>query len=462
MKLSKQLGTTLMASMLVFITACGGGGGTVQSPSPGGENGNGGDKPKEDTITVWTYPVHATYEDDLKEMIADFNKDYPHIKVEYEVLSWAEGPQKFDIALNSGNPPDIYWGSVHGQYINSGLAVPLDDYLTDDIKNDFIDGALDLGKVQGVQYVIPHYQSIWAWTGNKKLLEEAGVDWQKIQEEGWTWSEFNEIAPTLTKKLDNGRTQYGFVSDGTLLDLLDILSHNADLEDVVDRDGNFIWNDDRILDTLSFIDNMIKSGVSPKEMGALTPQARLDMYYAEEAAIISKGLPYYDVMVRNRNADIDAGKVTGEKIDFVLLPPPHKDDVPYKSTGGGEGYYMFKQKNDKGEEHRQNAFLVMEALSGAKGGVSANELCLPFLRKSQAEYFEGKANAQEYNQRAAEIMSQSPTLPVDLFIDLEVSGKIRQFKEQVVKPNYQALLAGEKTPQQAADEIKSKGEQTFK
>ncbi|WP_284641826.1 ABC transporter substrate-binding protein [Paenibacillus silviterrae] len=450
---------SMMLAGAMALTACSGG----STPAPADNKGAApaADDKKPDTVKVWTYPVHATYEDDLKQLIADFNKTNPHIKVEYEMLSWAEGPKKFDVALNAGDPPDLYFHSVAGQYVNTGLALQLDKYMTKEIKDDYLPGTLELGQIQGKQYGLPIYQFQWAWGGNKRILEEAGIDWKKIQEKGWTWEEFNDAAKKLTKKLPDGSQQYGLVTDGTSLDFIQMLSRNAGMPDVLDKDGKFQWNDGRILDTLKFMENMIKDGIMPKESAALQPAKRTEMFYDSKAAIISKAIPYYDVIIQNRNKDIDAGKVKGEKIEFILLPVPHHKDHPAKTTMGGEGYVAFKQKNDKGEQHAKNTFLVMEALSGAKAGNSANELCLPFVRKSQAKEFEGKGKASKTNLAAAEIMAKNMVAPVELNLDVDKAAKMKQFNEQVVKPNFQAVLAGEKKAEQAADDFKNKGKQMF-
>lgn len=98
-----------------------------------------------------------------------------------------------------------------------------------------------------------------------------------------------------------------------------MLSRNNNMPDVLDESGAFQWNDERILDTLSFIKGLLDKGYMPKETAAIAPAKRSDMFYAGQAAIISKAIPYYDVMIQNRNKDIDAGTITGEKINFVLL-----------------------------------------------------------------------------------------------------------------------------------------------
>ncbi|CAM3037575.1 extracellular solute-binding protein [Paenibacillus sediminis] len=444
----------MLALILVIITACGNSG-----SSKGNSEGEKGSDAKQDTVVVWTYPVHGKYEDDLKQLLADFKQKHPNINVETEVLSWAEGPEKFTLALNAGNPPDLYFHSVDGSYVDTGLVLPLDKYLTPEIKDDYLPGTLELGQIKGTQYGLPLYQFQWAWGGNKRILEEAGIDWQKIQKEGWTWSEFEAAASKLMKKLPDGSTQYPLVTDGTSLDFIEMLTRNNNMPDVLNEAGEFQWNDGRILDTLTFIQDLLKKGYMPAETAALAPAKRTEMFYAGQAAIISKAIPYYDVMIQNRNKDIDSGTVQGEKIDFVLLPVPHNDNAPAQTTMGGEGYVAFKQKKDKGEEHAKNTFLVMEALSGAQAGNSANELVLPFVRKSQADLFAGKGLGNKVNIEAAETMAKNISKPVVLNLDINDAAKMKQFKEQVVKPNMQALYSGEKTPQEIADDFIQKGKQ---
>ncbi|MEK5060848.1 sugar ABC transporter substrate-binding protein [Paenibacillus sp. FSL H7-0326] len=442
----------MLTSILMFaVTACSGGGGSSEQSADA-----------KDTVTVWTYPVHNKYEEDLKELLADFNKEHPNITVKTEMLTWAEGPKKFDVALNAGNPPDLYFHSVDGSYVDSGLAIQLDDYLTPEIKEDYYPGTLELGQIQGKQYGLPIYQYQWGWGGNKRILEEAGVDWQKIQQEGWTWDEFLELAPKLMGTAPDGSPQYAFVTEGQTMEIMELLSRNNNMPDVLNAEGEFQWNDDRILETLKFLETLRTEGYMPKETAAIAPAKRVEMFYAEQAAIISKAIPYYDVLIKQRNADIDAGTVQGAKVEFVLLPVPHHKDAPQKSTMGGEGYVAFRQKNDKGEQHAKNTFLVMEALSGAKAGNSANELVLPFVRNSQAEYFEGKGLGTPETLEAARIMAEHMEQPVVLSLDSALAAKQKQFKEQVMKPNIQALFTGEKTAEEIAAEFKAKGEEMFK
>lgn len=453
MRSKKWLAMFMVIITLVITAACG---------NNTSNNTSQGDT-KPDTVKVWAYPIHASYENDLKQIITEFNKQYPHIKVEYEILSYNEGPKKFDIALNAGDPPDLFFGGADAHLVNTGLAVSIDSYMTDEIKKDFLPGALETMKVGGKQYGLPLYQSMWGIGGNKRMLEEAGVDWKKIQEKGWTWGEFIDALKKLTKKLPDGSTQYGIVTSGSSTEFIDIVTRSRGLVDVVNEQGKFIWNDNRIQEAMELIYTLRNEGYMPKEVGALTPQKRSEIFDSGRAALMAKGLPAFDITYENRNKDIDAGKIKAEKIEYIQLPAPHHESVPGygKMVGTGEGYMLFRQKNDKGEQHFKNAFLVLNALTGESAGNAANQLGLPYVRNSQAKVFEGKTLAKPHNIVAAQNMQKNLSPAVGLSIDPDTGLKVKQFKEQVMKPVYQALLAGEKTPAQAAEQFKAKGEQMF-
>ncbi|GIP37148.1 hypothetical protein J31TS4_04280 [Paenibacillus sp. J31TS4] len=437
----------LVLVLLTTLTAC------------TGKSGGAGDG--QDTITVWTYPVYDGYEAELKQSIEEYKKEHPKVTIQYELLSWEEGGKKLDVALNSGNPPDIYFSPVSGQYVASGLALPLDSYMTQEIRDDFYPGILELGQIKGKQYGLPLYVEVHSFGGNRRILEEAGIDWRSIQRSGWTWTEFLAAAKKLTKPLPDGRIQYGFVTDGTSNDFLELLTRNAGLPDAVDATGKFVWNDERILKTLRFVRSLLDEGVMPKETVSLNPQKRTELFYNSQAAMLSKAFVYYDVTLKKRNADIDAGKLKGEKIDFVLLPVPHEDRSPAKTTTAADGYVAFKQKNDKGEAHAKRTFEVLEYLTGPRAGKSANELAASFARRSQAAAFEGKSLGKPENLEAAETMRKQLAEKVEQLLAPEQAAKLKQFKDQVQKPVFQAVLNGEKTPEQAAEEFKTKGRQLF-
>ena len=168
-----------------------------------------------DVIRVWTYPVYHGYDVELAGLVEQFEAENPDIDIEYEILSWLEGPQKFEVALNAGNPPDVFWGNPQPKYVQTGLVIDLYDFLSDEELAAYDKNLLDGFVIEGQLTGIPLYAGIWALGGNKALLEEAGIDWETIQVEGWTWDEFYSAVKKLTKTLPDGKKQWGFLMPTT-------------------------------------------------------------------------------------------------------------------------------------------------------------------------------------------------------------------------------------------------------
>lgn len=410
---------------------------------------------KTDTVTVWTYPVHAEYEAELKELIKSFEDENPHIKIEYEELSWAEGPQKFDIALNSGTPPDLYFGKPQGKYVQTGLAVDLNGKLNIDL-GDYDPIALDHMKYDGGLYGLPIYMFLHVWGGNKQLLEEAGIDYEKIQKEGWTWQEFKELASKANKTNKEGDPQYGFVFQGNNEELLVHLAMNNGLPYRVNSSGETTWTDARILETMEYIRSLLDEGIMPKETAAIDPAKRMELFYNYQALFFGRAIPYFDPVVETRNKEIEEGKVEGEKVDFVLLPIPHNEGEQQVSFGGSEGYMLFKQKNST-EEHVNNSIKVLEYLTGAEAGKAAVELALPIVHKGAEGKFE--TQVASYNQEAARVLAGHVLPPND--VSTEVGALDDQFRSEVIIPTFQAVLNGEMSPEQALDKFKQANQTIF-
>ena len=420
----------------------------------GCSNANESSTDGQDVVKVWTYPVHAEYEAELNDLITSFEEENPDIKIEYEVLSWAEGPKKFDIALNAGSPPDVYFGKPQGKYVDSGLAIDIQDKLNVSL-DDYNSVALDYMKLNEGLYGLPIYMFLHVWGGNKQLLEEAGIDYKKIQTEGWTWDEFYELAEKGIKTKENGDQQYGFVFQGNNEELLVHLAMNNGLPYRYNETGT-TWNDDKILETMTYIRSLLDSGIMPKETAAVDPAKRMELFYNQQALFFGRAIPYYDPIVANRNKDIEEGKVEGEKVDFILLPIPHNEGEKQVSFGGSEGYMLFTQK-DANDAHVNNSIKVLEHLTSAEAGKAAAALALPPVHKGAEGKFE--LPLAPYNEEAAKVLASNVLPPSDASV--EAAAKDDQFRSEVIIPTFQGLLNGEISPEEALEIFKSKGEQIF-
>lgn len=438
-----------MAALLLIVSGC-------SSKDSGGKSG--AKKGKKDVITVWTYPHYAeneetgqqSYEQDLIDLIKEFEAENPDIKVEHEILSWAEGGKKFDVALNSGNPPDIFFSVMEPKFIDTGLAIPLDDYMTNDDLDDLEQFAKDNFTTDGKLWAVSQWISIHTWGGNRKLMEEAGADVSKIMKDGWTWQEFYDIANKISKmQNEKGKKIYGFATAGDTETFEHLMRNNGVIRTVTE-DGKFQWDGDKAIETLNFMKRLMDDGIMPKETAGIDAQKVIDMFSDIEVGIYGRTGPYQVRFNDNRNAEIDAGKLDGEKIDFVLLPFPHNEGEKEVATGGGGGMWLFKQKKYKGDEHTANAAKVLKHITGTKSSITAATMFIPPARKSGQEMY--KDMLQLETENGAFIKRTLDYVVPGAKLDPELAQKYAQLKNDGITPKFQGFIAGELTPEETVEQ----------
>ncbi|MGC6769347.1 ABC transporter substrate-binding protein [Enterococcus sp. LJL51] len=197
----------LLGSMAVLaagvLAACGGG----SSSDGGSEDGV--------TLTFWN-GFTASDGEILQNIVDDFNKtNDKNIKIEMDVMTWANLNEKLPPAISSKTAPDFIALNYpdFAQYVENGAVQSLDDFWDYDgvDKADFTETAVDLGKVEDKQYFIPMQVQGMYMYWNKDLFKAAGLDTETPPK---TWTELTEMAPKLT---DSSKNVSGFVfnKDGT-------------------------------------------------------------------------------------------------------------------------------------------------------------------------------------------------------------------------------------------------------
>lgn len=128
------------------------------------------EKPKGE-ITVW----HGDSDEVAKitqELIeTSFNKEYPEIKVNYQL---APGPfqEKLLITIPTGTGPDLFeWNHDWiGILAKADIIIPIDDLVTTELQEKYVDSAYKAGRYKGNQYTLPISAEAVAMAYNKVLM----------------------------------------------------------------------------------------------------------------------------------------------------------------------------------------------------------------------------------------------------------------------------------------------------
>lgn len=138
------------------------------------------------------------------QAIAEWQVDNPGITIEIEDLGQqdVEINAKYDTAIAAGNLADIIWldESFFTKYASFGVLEPIDDFLTDEDRTDFLEINLELSRLNGQQWFWPYITQANHLAINVDLFKELGIEDMLPQapDYAWTWDEFAAAANAIT------------------------------------------------------------------------------------------------------------------------------------------------------------------------------------------------------------------------------------------------------------------------
>lgn len=206
LKASKLLCAILGVSMIIGSMGCSGagsgnqGGNTEVSPVSATEaKSNNGDSQEEIELTfwhIWGAETDASY-GAVKKVIADFQKEYPHIKIKEDTTENEAYKTKIKASAAANELPDVFssWGGGFSKpFIDSGRVLAIDEYLDDDTKSRMVNGALTNVTYDDKVYGMTFGLSCGALFCNKELFEQNNI---KIPE---TYDELIEVVKAFKAK----------------------------------------------------------------------------------------------------------------------------------------------------------------------------------------------------------------------------------------------------------------------
>lgn len=153
-------------------------------------------------ITLWTFHSfdETTEPDSLGGFWKNVGEEYvaatgANVKVTVESIpNPGYMDEKLPTAFATGSGPDVFLmcPPIMMQYVQSDLLVPLNDYYTDEMKEDFYVNVVDGYTVDGNIYSFPFNMGMEVLFVNMDALEEAG------QEVPTNWEELRTVAAALT------------------------------------------------------------------------------------------------------------------------------------------------------------------------------------------------------------------------------------------------------------------------
>ncbi len=184
------------------------------------------EKPIELTILHWGDPAEDKI---VAGLVESYQKQNPLVRITRINSGSDNFGTKLMTMMSAGQPPDIFYlrPDMLGMLADKRLVEPLDPYFKDEPaewRDDFFPVLLDAMRFdvdtgivgEGKLYGLPKDFTTAAFYINVDLFEAAGIDWKKIQQQGWTWPEFEEASRKI--RTLNGKPGYeGREIYGTLI-----------------------------------------------------------------------------------------------------------------------------------------------------------------------------------------------------------------------------------------------------
>lgn len=174
--------------------------------------GEDGDSEQRVTLTFW-HSLLATTQPALREMIARFEEEHPHIRIQPQYIPTGDAlVQKLITAVQSNSAPDLSWVRSHylEELAKADAVFKMQEFiggpngLTDEEMSDFFPALMQYASWRDTLYSMPMEATNLGLLYNKDHFREVGLDPERPPQ---TWEELREFSRRLAKD-NNGDGRY--------------------------------------------------------------------------------------------------------------------------------------------------------------------------------------------------------------------------------------------------------------
>ena len=277
----------------------------------------------------------------LRQVLQDFEAQYPTIKVKYEVIA----DQYMDVIktrlIGEAAPDVFYLDALEAPFLMSqNVLEPLESYITPEFDlTDFEDTLLDSFKYQNQIYGLPKDYSTLALFYNKKAFATANLSSPPA-----TWDELRTYSKQLTGKLN----RYGF---GEIPELArQVYKIKAFGGKLVDQNGYASFANEAGLQGLELVVDQYQKDRSSAQKSDVGTNSGSEMFGQSKVAMVIEGnwaIPYLTE--------------TFPQVEFGTAPVPTINDKK------GTMVFTVAYVMNKQAQHKAEAWELISYLTGKEG-----------------------------------------------------------------------------------------------
>ena len=381
----------------------------------------------------------ADYDSFLNEAAKLYMDENPNVTIDVQVIPSDQRDSQLSVGLDTDSLPNVFFDSTFAlsSWPHQGVALPLDDVISDDSKADISDSIWENVTIADEIYYYPFAQNQGTLVYNADMFEEAGLeDYIGGEEEiiSWTTEEFTEILTTL-KETNPDVAPLGFFAVNEQGDTWTQMYTRAFGNEFYGDDGMLVLNEDTGVQALDYILELDEKGLIVDGAESLNSNDVNAMFQNGELAVSFTNTVLYNNML----ADMDINVI--DEFDARLANAPAAEGVSPSAFTYITGSIVFDTE-DAAENTVAKDFVKF--YSEHEELVNASTNTLP-VRSSVSEANDDLPFLAAYNANADNIVSFSN--------NTAAYSELRS----VFFPEIQAALIGEKTSQEALDSFVEKG-----
>ncbi len=333
----------LLLVLALGLTAC-----APNSAAPAQSSGSDVPRPNPNlssepiTLNVWLDLDFVATDSLFQEVVNDFERAYPNVKVNIRAYVREVLPSKVQAALQLGDPPDVVQGHVFAMAAR-GFAEPLDDLWAEwGAESNFLPQAVDEVTWDRVKYGIPLDVYTLVLIYNKAAFQDAGLSYPDVD---YTWRQFADDAAALTTP-DKSRYGVGFTVEPWYV-FAWLAEAGGDLMVGDPFIGyRFTLDDPNNIEALRYLTSMAHDGLGPLPTSRPRDYEDPRKLFLEGKVAMFFGAPWDIHYIQTHSPDLPVG---------VIQLPKTPAGTGAASALGSTGLFV-----PRGSRHRQVAFEFMK------------------------------------------------------------------------------------------------------
>ncbi|MCI8536611.1 MAG: sugar ABC transporter substrate-binding protein [Hungatella sp.] len=437
----------MAAAMVLGACSSGGGSGEANQGSAGGSQSSGGSSGGVE-LTVWLTPQWkgvfsgteegADYDSFLKEAAKRYKETHPDVNIKVEVIDGSTRDENLSVAQQTNTLPDIVFEGAFtmSSFYHKGAIAPITDLITDQDKADISEGIWDNCMIEDEVFIYPFFHMPGTLIYNADMFRKAGLD-DKIGGQyeiaTWTPDEYVGILEAL-KEGNPGVYPMALFALNNQADTWNLSYLRMFGNQFYSDDNKLIVNEESGVKALQYILDLYNKGLTVPGAESLDSNTNNAMFQNQQIAVSFTN----SVLLSNLAADMESGTLPA--FDYRLA------NIPGDPNPNGFTYVTGAMVMNTGDEARMAA-----AKEFVKYFCSDEELVVASkngtpVRSSVVAKVSGELPYLEaYNKNDQYLFNFSKNLPG--YTELR----------NVLFPELQAALTGEKTAQQALDDYVKNG-----